>query len=86
MLYWRLIWGALAVGTEGITVDSLESVGPALKKAVDMSMNQGKICVIGVMRARELGDPFRRGALAKNGSNVGDIQACTIVLSIERGG
>jgi sulfoacetaldehyde acetyltransferase len=40
-------------------------VGPALKKAIDLQMNQRKTCVIEIMCNRELGDPFRRDALAK---------------------
>ncbi len=56
---------AQAMGAEGIVVDRLEDVGPALKKAVDMQMNQGKTCVIEIMCTRELGDPFRRDALSK---------------------
>ncbi|MDR6536799.1 sulfoacetaldehyde acetyltransferase [Variovorax soli] len=56
---------AKAMGAEGIVVDRLEDVGPALKKAVDMQMNEGKTTVIEVMCTRELGDPFRRDALAK---------------------
>ncbi|OUL98499.1 sulfoacetaldehyde acetyltransferase [Variovorax sp. JS1663] len=56
---------AKAMGAEGIVVDRLEDVGPALKKAVDAQMNQGKTTVIEVMCTRELGDPFRRDALAK---------------------
>jgi sulfoacetaldehyde acetyltransferase len=56
---------AKAMGAEGIVVDKLEDVGPALKKAVDMQMNQGKTTVIEIMCTRELGDPFRRDALAK---------------------
>jgi len=56
---------AKAMGAEGIVVDRLEDVGPALKKAVDMQMNQGKTTVIEIMCTRELGDPFRRDALAK---------------------
>ena len=54
-----------AMGAEGITVDRLEDVGPALKKAVDMQMNEGKTCIIEIMCTRELGDPFRRDALKK---------------------
>ncbi|WP_035572977.1 sulfoacetaldehyde acetyltransferase [Halomonas halocynthiae] len=54
-----------AMGAEGITVDRLEDVGPALKKALDMQMNEGKTCVIEIMCTRELGDPFRRDALKK---------------------
>ncbi len=54
-----------AMGTEGIVVDKLEEVGPALRKAVDMQMNEGKTTVIEIMCTRELGDPFRRDALSK---------------------
>ena len=56
---------AKAMGAEAIIVDKLEDVGPALKKATDMQMNEGKTCVIEIMCTRELGDPFRRDALAK---------------------
>ncbi|MFT5137047.1 MAG: sulfoacetaldehyde acetyltransferase [Arenicella sp.] len=56
---------AQAMGAQGIVVDQLEDVGPALKKAIDMQMNEGKTCVIEIMCTRELGDPFRRDALAK---------------------
>ena len=54
-----------AMGAEGIVVDKLEDVGPALTRAIDMQMNGGKTTVIEVMCTRELGDPFRRDALAK---------------------
>ena len=50
---------------EGIVVDRLEDVGPALQKAIDMQMNERKTCVIEIMCTRELGDPFRRDALSK---------------------
>ena len=56
---------AKAMGAEGITVDQLEDVGPALAKAVDMQMNAGKTTVLEIMCTRELGDPFRRDALSK---------------------
>ncbi|MBU6223487.1 MAG: sulfoacetaldehyde acetyltransferase [Burkholderiales bacterium] len=56
---------AKAMGAEGIVVDRLEDVGPALQKAIDLQMNQRKTCVIEIMCTRELGDPFRRDALAK---------------------
>ena len=56
---------ARAMGAEGITVDRLEDVGPALTRAIDMQMNEGKTTVIEIMCTRELGDPFRRDALAK---------------------
>ncbi|MBE7420438.1 MAG: sulfoacetaldehyde acetyltransferase [Ideonella sp.] len=56
---------ARAMGAEGIVVDKLDQVGPALKKAIDMQMNQGKTCIVEIMCTRELGDPFRRDALSK---------------------
>jgi|TARA_B110000967_G_scaffold104288_1_gene106916 sulfoacetaldehyde acetyltransferase len=56
---------AQAMGAEGIIVDKLENVGPALKKAIDLQMNEGKSTVIEIMCTRELGDPFRRDALSK---------------------
>jgi sulfoacetaldehyde acetyltransferase len=56
---------ARSMGAEGIVVDRLEDVGAALKKAVDLQMNEGKTCVIEIMCTRELGDPFRRDALKK---------------------
>ena len=56
---------AKAMGAEAIVVDKIEDVGPALKKAIDLQMNQGKTCVIEIMCTRELGDPFRRDALSK---------------------
>lgn len=56
---------AKSMGAEGIRVDKLEDVGPALKKAIDMQMNAKKTTVIEIMCTRELGDPFRRDALSK---------------------
>jgi sulfoacetaldehyde acetyltransferase len=56
---------AKAMGAEGIVVDKIEDVGPALKKAVDMQMNEGKTTIVEIMCTRELGDPFRRDALSK---------------------
>ena len=56
---------ARSMGAEGITVDRLEDVGPALKKAIDAQMNDRKTTVIEIMCTRELGDPFRRDALNK---------------------
>lgn len=56
---------AQAMGAEGIVVEKLEEVGPALERAVDLQMNGGKTCVLEVMCTRELGDPFRRDALSK---------------------
>jgi sulfoacetaldehyde acetyltransferase len=56
---------ARAMGAEGIVVDRLADVGAALRKAIDLQMNQHKTCIIEIMCTRELGDPFRRDALAK---------------------
>lgn len=56
---------ARAMGAEGVTVDRLEDVGPALTKAVAAQMNERKTTVIEIMCTRELGDPFRRDALSK---------------------
>jgi sulfoacetaldehyde acetyltransferase len=56
---------ARAMGAEGIRVDQLDEVGPALDRALDMQMSSGRTTVIEVMCTRELGDPFRRDALSK---------------------
>ncbi len=56
---------AQAMGAEGIVVDKLEDVGPALNKAIDAQMNGGKTTILEIMCTRELGDPFRRDALSK---------------------
>ncbi|MGB7449172.1 MAG: sulfoacetaldehyde acetyltransferase [Ornithinimicrobium sp.] len=56
---------ARAMGAEGIVVDRLEDVGPALQQAIDLQMLQGKTCVVEIMCTRELGDPFRKDALSK---------------------
>lgn len=56
---------AESMGAEGVVVDQLDDVGPALQKAVEAQMNEGKTTVIEVMCTKELGDPFRRDALRK---------------------
>ena len=56
---------AQSMGAEGIRVDKLENVGSALKKAIDMQMNERKTTIIEIMCTRELGDPFRKDALSK---------------------
>ena len=56
---------ARAMGAEGVTVNRLEDVGPALRSAIDAQMNRRKTTVIEIMCTRELGDPFRRDALSK---------------------
>ena len=56
---------AKSMGAEAITVTKLEEVGPALKKAIDMQMNERKTTIIEIYCTRELGDPFRKDALSK---------------------
>lgn len=56
---------AKAMGAEGVVVEKLDEVGPALERAVEAQMNDGKTTVIEIMCTRELGDPFRRDALSK---------------------
>ncbi len=55
---------ARSMGAEGIVVDKLSDVGPALRAACDAQKN-GKTTVLEMMVTRELGDPFRRDALSK---------------------
>jgi sulfoacetaldehyde acetyltransferase len=51
------------MGAEGVRVDSLSDVGPALRAAA-AAQRDGKTTVLEMMVTRELGDPFRRDALA----------------------
>ncbi len=55
---------AQAFGCEGVTVDKLSEVGPALRAAVEAQAD-GKCTVIEMMLTQELGDPFRRDALSR---------------------
>jgi sulfoacetaldehyde acetyltransferase len=55
---------AQAFGCEGVTVDRLPDVGPALRASVAAQAN-GQCTVIEMMVTQELGDPFRRDALSK---------------------
>jgi sulfoacetaldehyde acetyltransferase len=59
-------WAAVAraFGCEGVTVDRLADVGPALQASV-RAQAEGKCTVIEMMVTQELGDPFRRDALSK---------------------
>jgi sulfoacetaldehyde acetyltransferase len=54
---------ARAFGCEGVTVDKLADVGPALRAAC-VAQTQGKTTVLEMMVTQELGDPFRRDALS----------------------
>ena len=53
---------ARAFGCEGVRVERLEDVGPALRASVK-AQAEGKTTVIELMCTKELGDPFRRDAL-----------------------
>jgi sulfoacetaldehyde acetyltransferase len=55
---------AQAFGCEGVTVEKLADVGPALQAAVKAQAD-GKCTVLEMMVTQELGDPFRRDALSK---------------------
>jgi sulfoacetaldehyde acetyltransferase len=55
---------ARAIGAEGIMVDKLADVGPALAAAC-AAQKEGRTTVLEMMVTRELGDPFRRDALQK---------------------
>jgi sulfoacetaldehyde acetyltransferase len=55
---------ARSMGAEGMTVEHLGDVGPALRQSCE-DQKQGKTTVIEVMCSRELGEPFRRDALKK---------------------
>jgi sulfoacetaldehyde acetyltransferase len=58
-------WAAVAkaMGAEGHRVDTLSDVGPALRTAAK-AQGEGRTTVLEMMVTRELGDPFRRDALA----------------------
>ncbi|MGI9246406.1 MAG: sulfoacetaldehyde acetyltransferase [Steroidobacteraceae bacterium] len=55
---------AKAFGCEGVTVDRLEDVGPALQASIK-AQAEGRCTVLEMMVTQELGDPFRRDALSK---------------------
>ena len=55
---------AQSMGAEGVRVDDISQVGPALQAAIDAQMNEGKTTVIEIMCTKELGDPFRKDALS----------------------
>jgi sulfoacetaldehyde acetyltransferase len=54
---------AKAMGAEGLRIEALSDVGPALRDAA-RAQNEGRTTVLEMMVTRELGDPFRRDALA----------------------
>jgi sulfoacetaldehyde acetyltransferase len=55
---------AQAFGCEGVTVERLADVGPAMQASV-RAQADGKCTVLEMMVTQELGDPFRRDALSK---------------------
>jgi sulfoacetaldehyde acetyltransferase len=59
-------WAAVAraFGCEGVTVARLADVGSALRSAA-RAQGEGRTTVLEMMVTQELGDPFRRDALAK---------------------
>ena len=58
-------WAAVAkaMGAEGVRVDKVSDVGAALREATN-AQRDGKTTIVELMLTRELGDPFRRDALA----------------------
>src|SRR5581483_6376992 len=54
-------WAAVAkaMGAEGVRVETLSDVGPALRAAA-RAQAEGKTTILEMMVTRELGDPFRR--------------------------
>jgi sulfoacetaldehyde acetyltransferase len=67
---------ARAFGCEGVTVEKLADVGPALQAAVKAQAD-GKCTVLEMMVTQELGDPFRRDALSKPVRYLAKYQAYT---------
>ena len=58
-------WAAVAraMGAEGVRIEKASDVGPALRAAA-AAQKEGRTTVLEMMVTRELGDPFRRDALA----------------------
>ena len=58
-------WAAVAkaMGAEGVRVEKVSDVGPALR-AAPAAQKDGNTTVLEMMVTRELGDPFRRDALS----------------------
>jgi sulfoacetaldehyde acetyltransferase len=55
---------AQAFGCDGVTVERVEDVAPALRAAA-AAQRAGKTTVLEMMVTKELGDPFRRDALSR---------------------
>jgi sulfoacetaldehyde acetyltransferase len=59
-------WAAVAraFGCEGVTIERLADIAPALRAAA-RAQSDGKTTVLEMLVTQELGDPFRRDALSK---------------------
>ncbi|KAF4729287.1 hypothetical protein FOZ63_024682, partial [Perkinsus olseni] len=55
---------AKAFGAVGLRCTHADEVSDAVKAAVDAQMNDGKTSIVEIVCTRELGDPFRRDAMA----------------------
>jgi sulfoacetaldehyde acetyltransferase len=66
---------ARAMGAQGVRIDKLSDVGPALRDACK-AQAEGKMTVLEMMCTRELGDPFRRDALKKPTRLLEKYKAC----------
>ena len=54
---------ARAMGAEGVVIERLQDVSPALRAACE-AQRSGKTTILEIMVTQELGDPFRRDALS----------------------
>jgi sulfoacetaldehyde acetyltransferase len=68
-------WAAVAraFGCDGVSVERLTDVAPALRAAA-AAQSDGKTTVLEMMVTQELGDPFRRDALSKPVRHLGKYQ------------
>lgn len=59
-------WAAVAraLGCEGVTVERLTDIGPAVQTAA-AAQSEGRTTLLEMLVTQELGDPFRRDALSK---------------------
>jgi sulfoacetaldehyde acetyltransferase len=71
-------WAAVAraFGCEGVTVERLGDIAPALRAAT-AAQADGRTTVLDVLLTQELGDPFRRDALSKPVRYLEKYQTCS---------
>jgi sulfoacetaldehyde acetyltransferase len=71
-------WAAVAraFGCDGVTVERLSDIAPALRAAT-AAQADGRTTVLDVLLTQELGDPFRRDALSKPVRYLGKYQTCS---------